>query len=158
MATDSYLRLIPAEIADAIVAATSDGRRRFAVACAKLAVEPCARAVLGLDDGAERTIDQLRDQALAAQDAGEVDEIDRMLGRREDHLYRLVIALRTDDNDAPYSEYVRLSTQRHAIRALRAALLPDGVSAAARAAFETISATRNEPHVEAIARETLTTA
>lgn len=155
VAPDSSLRLIPAAIADAIVAASSSARRRFAVACANLAVEHCARAVLSLDDGAEMTIAQLRDHALAAAETDDVAQIDRLLGHREEHLYRLVVGLRADDNDARYSEFVRLTTQRHAIRALRAALLPDGLSAAARAAFETISATRNEPHVEAIAREML---
>ena len=53
---------------------------------------------------------------------------------------------------------MRLSTQRHAIRALRAAILPDGFSAAARAAFETISATRDDQQVEKLALATLTAA
>ena len=35
----SYLRLVPPSIADAISSATSDARRRFAVACANVAVE-----------------------------------------------------------------------------------------------------------------------
>jgi hypothetical protein len=156
VSSDSYLRLVPAAIAEAIITSASSARRAFAVACANLAVEHCARAVLGLDDGAEMTISQLRDHALAAQSPREIAEIDRMLGRREDQLYGLVSALRANDGDAPYSEFMRLATQRHAIRALRAALLPDGLSAASRAAFETISATRNEQHVEDLARTTMT--
>ncbi len=156
--SDSYLRLVPPTIANAILAATSDARRRFAVACANVAIEHCVRAVLGIDDGAEMTMSQLRDHALAANEPREREAIDRMLGRREDHLYGLVCALRANDADAPYSEFVRLSTQRHAVRALRAALLPDGLSAASRAAFETISATRNEQHVEEPARETMRSA
>ena len=155
MSSDSYLRLVPHSIAEAITSASSDARRRFAVGCANLAVEHCARAVLGLDDGAEMTISQLRDHAFAADNARERDAIDRILGSREDHLWNLLSALRSNDAEAPYSEFVRLATQRHAIRALRAALLPDGLSAASRAAFETISATRNEQHVEELARETM---
>lgn len=155
---DSYLRLIPAAIADAISASTSVARKRFAVACANIAVEHCARAGLGVDDGDDLTISQLRDRALAANEGGQprpIEEIDRMLGRREDQLYAQVSALRANDSEAPYSEFLRLATQRHAIRALRAALLPDGLSAAARAAFETISATRNEQGIEELARETM---
>ena len=155
VSSDSYLRLVPKSIADAIMSGTSDARRRFAVACANLAVEHCARAVLGIDDGAEMTISQLRDHALAATEAREREAIDRILGRREDHLWSLLTALRGNDAEAPYSEFVRLATQRHAVRALRATLLPDGLSAASRAAFETISATRNEQHVEDLARETM---
>ena len=134
---------------------SSDARRRFAVACANLAVEHCTRAVLGIDDGGETTLAQLRDHALAAKEPREREAVDRILGRREDHLWSLLTALRSNDAEAPYSEFVRLATQRHAIRALRAALLPDGLSAASRAAFETISATRNEQHVEELARETM---
>ena len=155
---DSFLRLIPAAVADAIVASTSVGRKRFAVACANIAVEHCARAVLGLDGSGELPLAQLRDRALAANESRDpraIEEIDRMLGRREDQLYAQVKALRANDSEAPYSEFLRLATQRHAIRALRAALLPDGLSAAARAAFETISATRHEKGIEELARETM---
>lgn len=155
---DSYLRLIPPAVADAIVTSTSAARRRFAVACANIAVEHCARNVLGLDDGGELPLGQLRDRALAANEARDqraIDEIDRLLARREDQLYAQVAALRANENEAPYSEFLRLATQRHAIRALRAALVPDGLSAAARAAFETISATRNEQGIEELARETM---
>ena len=155
MTSDSYLRLVPSAVADAIVAATSDARRRFAVACANVAVEHCARAVLGIDDGAEMTLSQMRDHVLGAADARDREAIDRILARREDHLWTLLCALRGDGAEAPYSEFVRLATQRHAVRALRAVLLPDGLSAASRAAFETISATRNEQHVEELARETM---
>jgi len=155
VSSDSYLRLVPHSIAEAIMSGSSDGRRQFAVACANLAVEHCARAVLGIDDGAEMTISQLRDHALAAQEPREREAIDRILGRREDHLWSLLTALRNNDAEAPYSEFVRLATQRHAVRALRAALLPDGLSAASRAAFEAISATRNEQHVEELARATM---
>jgi len=101
------------------------------------------------------TFPQLLDRVLAAGESRQTEELDRMLGRREDHLYGLVSALRANDNEAPYSEFLRLATQRHTIRVLRAALLSDGLSAAARAAFETISATRNEQHIEALARETM---
>ena len=158
MTSDSYLRLVPPSIAEAIVAATSDARRRFAVACANVAVEHCARALLGIDDGAEMTISQLRDHAFAASEPREREAIDRILGRREDHLWALLCALRGDGAEAPYSEFVRLATQRHAVRALRAALQSDGLSAASRAAFETISATRNEQHIEELARATMRSA
>lgn len=157
MPSDSYLRLVPPSIAEAILQSTSDARHRFAVACANAAVEHCARARLGIDDGAEMTIAELRDQAWAATEAREREAIDRILLRREDHLYTLVCELRSNDADAPYSEFMRLATQRHAIRALRAALLSDGLSAACRAAFETISATRNEQHIEELARTTMRT-
>jgi hypothetical protein len=43
------------------------------------------------------------------------------------------------------------------VRALRAALVRDGLSAAASAAFETISATRNEEGVARLARDTMST-
>ena len=152
---DSYLRLIPAAIADAIMVTTSLARKRFAVACANIAVEHCVRAGLGVDGDGDMTFPQLLDRVLAAGESRQTEELDRMLGRREDHLYGLVSALRANDNEAPYSEFLRLATQRHTIRVLRAALLSDGLSAAARAAFETISATRNEQHIEALARETM---
>ena len=159
VAGDSYLRLIPSSIAEAILHTTSSSRRSFAVACANIAVDHCARgAMLGLDDGAEMSLSQLRDQAVAAQERGEIEAIDRNLGRREDQLYAALSGMRADDAEAPYSEFVRLSTQRHAIRALRAAILPDGFSAAARAAFETISATRDEQQVERLALATMTAA
>lgn len=135
------------------MATTSVARKRFAVACAQVAVEHCARAVLGVDDGGGPTMAELRDRALEAREPRQIQEIDRILGQREDHLYGLVSALRANDSEAPYSEFLRLATQRHTIRALRATLVPDGLSAAARAAFETISATRNEQHVEELARE-----
>jgi hypothetical protein len=150
---DSYLRLIPAAVADAIMATVSVARKRFAVACANVAVEHCVRAGLGGDGDGELGFAPLREQVLAALEPRQIEEIDRMLGRREDHLYGLVAALRANDNEAPYSEFLRLATQRHTIRALRAMLLSDGLSAAARAAFETISATRNEQHIEELARE-----
>jgi hypothetical protein len=155
MANDSYLRLVPAAVADAILATPSAARRSFAVACAQVAVEHCARAALGRDDGLAPTLAQLRDRVLGARDARERNEIDQLLGVREDHLYGAACALRADDHEAPYSEFMRLSVQRHAIRALRAALVPDGLSAAARAAFEAISATRDEQRVEELAREML---
>lgn len=157
MPSDSYLRLLPTSVADAILASTSTARRNFAVACANLSVDHCARAVLGLDDGADMTLTQLRDHALAATDAREIAAIDRQLARREEHLYAQLCSLRTDDSDAPYNEYVRLATQRHAVRALRAALATDGIAAAASAAFETLSVTRNEADIEAIAQRTLPT-
>lgn len=155
MASDSYLRLVPAAVADAILASTATARRAFAVACANLAVEHCARAVLGLDDGADMTLSQLRDHALTASEAREVEALDRQLARREDALYAQLCGLRADDGDAPYSEFIRLAAQRHAIRALRAALASDGIAAAASAAFEAISVTRDEARVEAIAASTL---
>jgi hypothetical protein len=158
VASDSYLKLVPRGVADAILASNSDARHAFAVACANLAVDHCARAVLGLDDGADMTLSQMRDHALAAGQTrapGEVGAIDRLLARREDHLYAQLCALRADDSDAPYNEYVRLAAQRHAVRALRAALAPDGIAAAASAAFETISVTRNEADIEALAQRTL---
>ncbi len=154
MASDSYLKLVPAAVADAILASHSTARRAFAVACANLAVDHCARAVLGLDDGADMTLSQLRDHALAAREPRELESIDRLLNHREEHLYAQLCALRAD-GDAPYNEFVRLAQQRHAVRALRAALAPDGIAAAASAAFEAISVTRNEADVEALAERTL---
>jgi hypothetical protein len=138
VAPDSYLRLIPSSIAEAILHTTSSSRRSFAIACANVAVDYCTRAAVLGSDGEELTLPELRDQALAACEPREIESIDRMLGRREDQLYAAVAALRANDAEAPYSEFVRLTGQRHAVRALRAALLPDGFSAAARAAFEAI--------------------
>jgi len=155
VASNSYLRLVPARVADAIMASTSAARRAFAVACANLAIEHCTRIVLGLDDGGDMTLTQLRDHAFAAREARELDAIDRQLGRREDHLYAQLCGLRADEGDAPYSEFVRLAAQRHAVRALRAVLCPDGVAAAASAAFEAISVTRDASDVEALAQRTL---
>ena len=155
MASDSYLKLVPKSVSDAILASDSSARRAFAVACANLAVDHCARGVLGLDDGADMTLSQLRDHALAARAANEIEAIDRLLGRREDHLYAQLCALRADDGDAPYNEFIRIAAQRHAVRALRAALAPDGIAAAASAAFEAISVTRNESDVETLAQRTL---
>jgi hypothetical protein len=152
------LKLVPSSVADAILASNSIARRSFAVACARLAVERCAPAVLGLDDGADMTLLQLRDHALAANEAREIESIDRQLSRCEDHLYAQLCALRADDGEAPYSEFVRLAAQRHAVRALRAALSPDGIAAAASAAFEALSVTRNEADIEALAQRTLPTA
>src|ERR1700753_4157713 len=117
LASDSYLRLVPASVADAIVAATAAARRAFAVACANLAVDHCARAVLGLDDGADMTLSQLRDHAIAATEAREIAGMHPLLGRREDHLYTQLCALRSDDGDALYNEFIRLACQRHAVRA-----------------------------------------
>jgi hypothetical protein len=155
VASDSYLKLVPAMVANAIMASSSTARRAFAVACANLAVDHCARSTLGLDDGGDMALAQLRDHALAADEALEIAAIDRQLARREEHLYAQLAGLRADDADAPYSEFVRIAAQRHAIRALRAALSPDGIAAAASAAFEAISVTRDEADVEAIARRTL---
>jgi hypothetical protein len=155
VAADSYLRLIPPSIADAILHTTSSSRRSFAIACANVAVDYCTRAaVLGSADG-ELTLPELRDQALAAREPSEIESIDRMLNRREDQLYSSLSALRANDAEAPYSEFVRLSAQRHAVRALRATLLPDGFSAAARAAFEALSATREDHELEKLALATM---
>jgi hypothetical protein len=155
VASDSYLRLVPAAVADAILASTAAARRAFAVACANLAVEHCARAVLGIDDGADMTLSQLRDHALAAREARQAEAVDRQLARREDALYAQLCGLRADEGEAPYNEFIRLAAQRHAIRALRAALATDGIAAAASAAFEALSVTRDESHIEAIAARTL---
>jgi len=156
VAPDSYLRLIPRSIAEAILHTASSSRRSFAIACANIAVDFCTRAaVLVSNDGDELTLTQLRDQALAAREPRETETIDRMLGRREDQLYAALTALRANDAEAPYSEFMRLSAQRHAVRALRAALVPDGFSAAARAAFEAISATRQDQEVEKLALATM---
>jgi hypothetical protein len=153
--SDSYLRLIPKAIAEAIMRSTAGQCRAFAVACADLAVEHCANGVLDLDDGAELTLPALRDHVRAAVGARESESIDRMLSRREDALYAQLCSMRADDGDAPYAEFVRVATLRHALRALRAALANDPVAAAASAAFETISATRSEPDVEQLTLEIL---
>jgi hypothetical protein len=143
-------------VAEAIVQTASSSRRSFAIACANIAVDHCARAAgLGFDDGSEMTLSELRDRTLAAREPGETEAIDRLLGRREDQLYAALSGLRANEGSAPYSEFVRLSTQRHAVRALRAAILPDGFSAAARAAFEAITATRDELQIETLARATM---
>lgn len=146
--SESYLRLIPKAIADAIVRSNGNQCRAFAVACADLAVDHCAHGVLGLDDGAEVTLPALREHVRAAVGMRETESVDRMLARREDTLYAQLCAMRGDDGDAPYGEFVRVATLRHAVRALRAALSHDAVAAAASAAFETISATRSEGDVE----------
>ena len=157
LAADSYLRLIPRTIAEAITRTTSSSRKSFAIACANLAVDYCVRAaVFAADDGGdELTLSELRDQALAAREPRELDAIDRLLDRREDQLYAALTALRANDTEAPYSEFVRISAQRHAVRALRATLLPDGSSAAARATFEAISATRHDREIEELALATM---
>lgn len=155
MPSDSYLKLLPASVAAAILASPSTARRAFAVACANLSIDHCARAVLGLDDGGDMTLSQLRDHAFAATEARELEAIDRQLARREDHLYAQLCSLRTDDSDAPYNEFVRLAAQRHAVRSLRAALSTDGIAAAASAAFEALSVTRNEADILALAQRTL---
>ncbi|MCU1277707.1 MAG: hypothetical protein JWM53_1253 [bacterium] len=153
--SDSYLRLIPKPIADAILRSSSGQRHAFAVSCADLAVERCAHCALGIDDGAEHTLPALRDHVRAAAGAREAESIDRMLARREDALYAQLCAMRAENGDAPYGEFVRISTQRHAVRALRAALSHEAVAAAASAAFETISATRSEADVEQLASRLL---
>jgi hypothetical protein len=160
VAPDSYLRLIPSPIAEAIVHTTSSSRRTFAVACANVAVDHCAgAALLAVEDSAPQlTLAELRDRALAAREPREIEAIDNLLSRREDQLYAGLTALRADEAEAPYSEFVRVSTQRHAIRALRAALLSDGFSAAARAAFEAISATRDDQQIEKLALATMLSA
>ena len=146
--SDSYLRLIPKPVAEAILRSTSDQRRAFAVACADLAVEHCAQSLLGLDDDPEWTLPALREQVRATVGVREAESVDRMLAHREDALYALICAMRANDNDAPYAEFIRVSTQRHSVRALRAALAQDAVAAAASAAFETLSATRSEAAIE----------
>jgi hypothetical protein len=158
VATDSFLRLLPAAISNAITQSSSAQRRAFAIACANLAVEHCTFVVIGLDDGAELTLAAMRDRALSAVDRADVAAIDAMLARREEGLYTLLCALRSNDAEAPYNEFLRLSTHRHTVRALRAALVPDGLSAAARAAFETISATRNEEGVTRLLHDTMLSA
>jgi hypothetical protein len=70
-------------------------------------------------------------------------------------LYDEMCALRRDDAVADYATFVKVATQRHTIRARRATLLPDGLTAAARAAFETLSATRNEDSIVSLARNTM---
>jgi hypothetical protein len=151
----SYLKLLPSPIADAISKSRSQRRHRFAVACARLSVDHCAYAVLALDDFAKQMLATLCERTLAAIDTPGAEAFDRELMRDEDQLYERICALRCNDAEAPYAEFVRLTAQRHTIRALRATLLPDGLSAAARGAFEAISATRNEAAVMALARETL---
>ena len=155
MPSDSYLRLIPQPLSDAILRSSSGQRLAFAVACAGLAADHCANGVLGLDDGAGLSLSAMRDQVRAATGTREAESIDRALASREDGLYAQLCALRAGDSDAPYGEFVRLSTLRHAVRALRAALSRDSVAAAASAAFETISATRSESDVERLQREML---
>jgi hypothetical protein len=148
--SDSYLRLIPKTIADAIVRSSAGQCRAFAVACADLAVEHCTNGVLGLDDGGEMTVAALRDHVRAVVGKAEGQSVDRMLARREDTLWAQLSAMRSEDGDAPYGEFVRVATLRHAVRSLRAALAEDWVAAAASAAFETISATRSEGDVESL--------
>jgi hypothetical protein len=149
------LRLVPKTIAEAIVRSTAGQCHAFAVACADLAVEHCANGVLGLDDGAEVTLQALRDHVRAAVGMRESESVDRMLARREDTLYAQLCSMRADEGDAPYGEFVRVATLRHAVRALRAALSNDSVAAAASAAFETISATRREADVEQLTAQIL---
>jgi hypothetical protein len=146
---------LPAAVAEAIHRSTARQRHAFAAACAKLCAEHCAYAILALDDGAKTTLASLRDHALAAIDRADAQAIDQMLARREDHLYDEICALRRDDAVADYAAFVKLATQRHTIRAFRATLLPDGLTAAARAAFETLSATRNEDTIVSLARQTM---
>lgn len=151
MATDSYLRLLPAPLAQAILASTSSQRLVFAVECAKLAVEHCTRAVLGHDAEVEVMLASLRDRTMRAVDTGETGDVDRALAWQESALYQRMTALRRDDSAADYTAFVRIATQRHAIRALRAALVVDGLSAAARAAYETIAAMKFDDGVMRIA-------
>jgi hypothetical protein len=152
--SDSYLRLIPKVIADAILRSTAGQCHAFAVACADLAVEHCAHGV-GLDDGGALTLPALRDQVRAVVGSRESESVNRMLASHEDTLYTQLCAMRADEGDAPYGEFVRVSTLRHAVRALRAALSNDAVASAASAAFETISATRSESDVERLTLEIL---
>jgi hypothetical protein len=155
LASHSYLRLLPPAVAEAIQKSTARQRHAFASACAKLSVEHCADAILALDDGAKTTLARLRDHALTAIDTADARSIDQMLARREDQLYDEICALRRGDAVADYAAFIKLATQRHTIRALRATLLPDGLTAAARAAFETLSATRNEDSILCLARNTM---
>jgi hypothetical protein len=130
-------------------------RRAFVLACANVSVEHCAYAVLDLDDRAKGTLATLRDQTLGAVNRAEAEAVDGVLARREDELYDALCALRRDDAVSPYATFLRLATQRHTIRALRATLVADGLTAAARAAFEAISATRNEDTIVSLAHHAM---
>src|SRR5438093_569415 len=79
--SNSYLKLLPPPLADAISRSTAQRRYRFAVSCARLAVDHCAFAVLALDDSAKQTMATLRDRAFAAIDNGGVEAVDRELVR-----------------------------------------------------------------------------
>lgn len=155
MSTDSYLHLLPPAVADAIRRTLSPRRRAFAIACARVAVDHCAYAVLGLDAAAKATLAELRESTLAAIDGAETGGVDARLAGHEDRLWQQLCALRRDDAEVRYGDFVRLATQRHTIRALRATLLGDGISAAARAAFETVCATRDEERIVSMARDTM---
>lgn len=155
MPTDSYLRLLPKPLAQAILDSSSAERHRFAAACAALAVDHCTRAVLGYDEEAEATLRRLAELAARAAGGGDAAAADGELAAHEAALYQRLSELRRDDAAADYKSYAQLATRRHTVRALRATLVVDGVSAAARAAFETISAMKFDDGVMHAARETL---
>jgi hypothetical protein len=151
LATDSYLRLLPAPIAQAIALATSVERHAFAIACARVAVDFCGPESLDGGPG----LAELRERALAAVGTADAPSVSELLARRDEQLYAQLSSLAGADSDVSYSQFVRLSSQRHAVRALRATLGHDGLSAAARAAFAAVAALRREEDVLRLARELL---
>ena len=155
MPTDSCLRLLPKQLAQAIIDSTSSQRRRFATECAKLAVDHCTKAVFGASGAIESKLSELLGRTLEAIDTDRASKIDRELAVQENELYQQMTVLRQDEAAVDYSAFVKMATQRHAVRALRAALVIDGVSSAARAGFEAITVAKFDDEVMRIARITL---
>jgi hypothetical protein len=153
VATDSFLRLISHEIRESIERGSAHQRRAFGVACADFAIARLPPLVATIENFDETALRVLHREALAAMGSGSTHQIDELLRRREDQFYEALCALRAGDASAPYSAFVRVSSWRHVLRTIRALLSPNGTSVAARAAFETICATREEDGVIRLARE-----
>ena len=146
--------MISPKIRDALQRGSTYQRRAFALACADFAIKQLASFgplfVKGLDH-AELRLLQLR--AVSAIGTSEAHALDHQLRGEEERLYEEMIALREGDASAPYPEFIRLSSVRHAVCALRAIMFPNAMSAASRTAFEAICATRCEDRIIELATE-----
>lgn len=152
MASDSYLRLVNRAIAEAIDRGGPAERRAFAAACAALAVEHLRRCPAASDGFEVALLEALHARALEADGEDAACAVDERLRELDDALYAAMCALRAEDAGASYSDYTRLDTRRHVVRAVRALLAPESAAAAGRAAFEAIAATRDEERVLRLAR------
>ena len=155
MATDSYLRLINRAIGEGVDRGSPAQRRAFAAACASLALAHLRRCTAAPDGFDVAMLEALHERAIRVTGTGEAPDVEDPLRRLEDELYAAMCALRADDASASYSDYSRLDLRRHTVRAIRAILAPESTAAAGRAAFEAISATRDEDGVVQLARALL---
>jgi hypothetical protein len=144
------LRLLDPQLADWIRRASDDERRDFAFACADETIGCAAGAPDPETRPLALELAELRARARHSRDGDERVELDRALAVREELLHEQLAALRGARAAASRFEearFRRLALVWYAVRALRAALAVDGVSAAGRAAFTAVAALQDEARV-----------